>query len=239
MAVFCLAARLDDLEARLSRMIVAYTRAKAPVTAARSQGGRRDDRAAARRRCSPISCRRWRAIRRWSMAGRSPISRMAAIRSSRRAPALKLADYVVTEAGFRRRSRRGEVLRHQVPAGRPQTGRLRRRRDRARAQDSTAASPRRRSAPKISPRWRRASPISNATSPMSQNSACRSSWRSIGFDSDTPAEHDLISATVREKCGVEAVVCDHWAHGGEGAEALARRVVALADRGAARVSAAL
>ena len=38
MAVFCLARDLDDLEARLSRMIVAYTRAKTPVTAARHQG---------------------------------------------------------------------------------------------------------------------------------------------------------------------------------------------------------
>src|ERR1700684_3707548 len=34
MAVFCLARDLNDLEARLGRMIVAYTRAKRPVTAA-------------------------------------------------------------------------------------------------------------------------------------------------------------------------------------------------------------
>ena len=31
--------------------------------------------------------------------------------------ALKLADYVVTEAGIRRRSRCGEILRHQMPEG--------------------------------------------------------------------------------------------------------------------------
>ena len=35
--------------------------------------------------------------------------------------ALKLADYVVTEAGFGADLGRGEVLRHQVPQGRPQS----------------------------------------------------------------------------------------------------------------------
>ena len=35
--------------------------------------------------------------------------------------ALKLADYVVTEAGFRRRFGRGKIYRHQMPHGRAQT----------------------------------------------------------------------------------------------------------------------
>ena len=39
--------------------------------------------------------------------------------------ALKLGDYVVTEAGLRRRPRRREVLRHQVPQGRPDARRRR------------------------------------------------------------------------------------------------------------------
>jgi formate--tetrahydrofolate ligase len=48
------------------------------------------------------------------------------------------------------------------------------------------------------------------------------------FSSDTAAEHDLI----RQKCaelGVEAYVCTHWAHGGRGAEDLAHAVVKLAN----------
>jgi formate--tetrahydrofolate ligase len=52
------------------------------------------------------------------------------------------------------------------------------------------------------------------------------------FTSDTAAEHDL----VRQKCaeiGVEAVVCNHWAEGGRGAENLARAVVQLAESGKA------
>jgi formate--tetrahydrofolate ligase len=53
------------------------------------------------------------------------------------------------------------------------------------------------------------------------------------FASDTAAEHDL----VRQKCaelGVEAFVCSHWADGGKGAEPLARAVVEIADSGRAR-----
>src|SRR5207248_8920181 len=50
------------------------------------------------------------------------------------------------------------------------------------------------------------------------------------FSADTEAE----LAKLRELCakeGVEAVVADHWARGGEGAADLARAVVALADGG--------
>jgi formate--tetrahydrofolate ligase len=49
------------------------------------------------------------------------------------------------------------------------------------------------------------------------------------FGSDTRAELDL----VRRKCaelGAEAVVCTHWADGGAGLEPLAREVARLADR---------
>ena len=50
--------------------------------------------------------------------------------------ALKLCDYVVTEAGFGADLGRGEVLRHQVPQGRPRPGGGGDRRHRARAQDA-------------------------------------------------------------------------------------------------------
>ena len=45
------------------------------------------------------------------------------------------------------------------------------------------------------------------------------------FSSDTRAELDLIAELCASE-GVEAVVADHWAHGGAGAEALARAVLA-------------
>ncbi len=53
------------------------------------------------------------------------------------------------------------------------------------------------------------------------------------FNSDTAAEHELI----RKKCGeigTEAVLCTHWAEGSKGTEALARTVVKLVESKAAQ-----
>ncbi|WP_448950398.1 formate--tetrahydrofolate ligase [Labrys neptuniae] len=49
------------------------------------------------------------------------------------------------------------------------------------------------------------------------------------FIADTPAEHELIAQVCKEQFGVDAVVCSHWAEGSKGTEELARRVVALAE----------
>lgn len=49
------------------------------------------------------------------------------------------------------------------------------------------------------------------------------------FDSDTKAEHDLLSEICRTQLNVDAVLCRHWAEGGAGAEELARKVVALVE----------
>ncbi|TDQ57780.1 formate--tetrahydrofolate ligase [Phaeovulum veldkampii] len=51
------------------------------------------------------------------------------------------------------------------------------------------------------------------------------------FAADTPAEIAALQAYVAGQ-GAEAILCDHWARGGAGAEDLARRVVALAEAGA-------
>jgi formate--tetrahydrofolate ligase len=53
------------------------------------------------------------------------------------------------------------------------------------------------------------------------------------FSADTTAELDRLKQLCSRE-GVEAVVADHWAHGGEGASDLARAVVALADSGHAK-----
>ncbi len=53
------------------------------------------------------------------------------------------------------------------------------------------------------------------------------------FTTDTAAEHELIRNYCRNHLGVEAVICRHWAEGGAGAEELARKVAALADEGEA------
>ncbi len=48
------------------------------------------------------------------------------------------------------------------------------------------------------------------------------------FTSDTPAEHELVRELCRD-AGVEAVVCSHWAEGGAGAEQLAEHVAHLCE----------
>jgi formate--tetrahydrofolate ligase len=54
------------------------------------------------------------------------------------------------------------------------------------------------------------------------------------FTSDTDDEHDLIAAVCREEFGVDAVQCRHWAEGAAGAEELAHKVVDLCEGGTAR-----
>ncbi|MEO8040908.1 MAG: formate--tetrahydrofolate ligase, partial [Betaproteobacteria bacterium] len=54
------------------------------------------------------------------------------------------------------------------------------------------------------------------------------------FTQDTAAEHALLQRKV-ESVGVRAVIARHWAEGGKGAEDLARAVVGLADADAPRV----
>jgi formate--tetrahydrofolate ligase len=49
------------------------------------------------------------------------------------------------------------------------------------------------------------------------------------FYADTDAEHDKLKELCRDRLGVEAITCKHWAEGGAGAEALAEAVVKLAE----------
>ena len=51
------------------------------------------------------------------------------------------------------------------------------------------------------------------------------------FDSD--AEHALLTRTCKDAFKVEAITCRHWAEGAKGAEALAHRVAEICDRGEA------
>ena len=53
------------------------------------------------------------------------------------------------------------------------------------------------------------------------------------FDTDTAAELAFVEAAVAREFAVKTVVCDHWARGGAGAEGLAHVVAALADAGEA------
>ncbi|WP_375408773.1 formate--tetrahydrofolate ligase [uncultured Methylobacterium sp.] len=49
------------------------------------------------------------------------------------------------------------------------------------------------------------------------------------FFADTDAEHAKLKDLCRDRLGVQAITCKHWADGGAGAEELAHAVVALAE----------
>ena len=50
------------------------------------------------------------------------------------------------------------------------------------------------------------------------------------FATDSDDEHAMVQACCRDELGVEAIVCRHWAEGSAGTEHLARAVVELCDR---------
>src|SRR5450830_432310 len=54
------------------------------------------------------------------------------------------------------------------------------------------------------------------------------------FSADTPAEIDLVKSACA-KLGVDAIMADHWAMGGEGAADVARAVVKICDSGASKL----
>ena len=54
------------------------------------------------------------------------------------------------------------------------------------------------------------------------------------FNADTPAELAFVRDAVMGEFGVKTIVCEHWARGSAGAEDLAHAVSALADGGSAR-----
>ena len=157
MAIFCLATSIKDLKERLGKHRRRLHARSASRSSRGPQGARRDDRAAARRD---------RAESRADAREQSGVHPRRPVREHR--ARLQLGDGHADRAearrlrrdrsGLRRRPRRGEVRRHQVPQGGAQAFVRGDRRDGARAQ-----VPRRRArspkwARRISPRWRRASP---------------------------------------------------------------------------------
>jgi formate--tetrahydrofolate ligase len=228
MAVFCLARDLDDLEARLGRMVVAYDRAKRPVTAA-------DIKAAGAMTVLLKDALRPNLVQTLegnpALVHGGPFANIAHGCNSLIATCagLKLADYVVTEAGF------GADLGAEKffdikcraaglkPAACVIVATVRALKFNGGA-DKAALG---------------AENLIALTAGLPNLERHIANVGKFGvpvvvalnrFATDTQAELDLISATVREKFGVHAIVCDHWARGGQGAVELARKVVTLADR---------
>jgi formate--tetrahydrofolate ligase len=228
MAAFCLATSLEDLQARLTRMVVAQTRAKTPVTAG-------DLKAPGAMTALLMGALRPNLVQTLegspALIHGGPFANIAhgcnSVIATR--AALKLGEYVVTEAGFgadlgaekffdikcrqaglrpaaavvvataRALKMNGGVARADL--GRPDLAALR----------SGLANLRRH--------------VENVKKFRLEVVV------SINrFDGDAEAELALIRDFARDACGAESVLNEAWGQGAAGAEALARAVVELAER---------
>jgi formate--tetrahydrofolate ligase len=232
MAIFCLAASLDDLRRRLSNIIVGYTRDKKPVRAAdlRAQGAMT---ALLKDALSPNLVQTLEGTPAFIHGG--PFANIAHGCNSVLATttALKLADYVVTEAGFGAdlggekfldiKCRKAGlepacvVLVATIRALKMHGGV---KKDDLKKEDLGALE----------------AGIGNLQCHVENT-------RKFGlepviainrFSADSAAEIELVTSACA-RLGVDCHMADHWAMGGQGAADVARAVVKVCDRGAGRL----
>lgn len=231
MAIFCLATDLDDLEARLGRIVVGRTRDKHPVTAAdlKATGAMS---VLLKDALMPNLVQTLEGTPAFVHGG--PFANIAHGCNSAIATraALKLADYTVTEAGF------GADLGAEKffdikcrktglkPAAAVIVATVRALKMHGGAARETLGQ----------------EDLAALHAGLANLARHVGNIRKFGvppivainhFAGDTHAEHELIASFCRNHLGVEAVICRHWAEGSAGTEELARRVVALAESGEA------
>jgi formate--tetrahydrofolate ligase len=227
MAILCLASDLHDLEARLGRIVVAYTRDRRPVTAKDLKA----DGAMAVLLAQAIKPNLVQTLEGTpALIHGGPFANIAhgcnSVIATR--TALGLADYVVTEAGF------GADLGAEKffdikcrQAGLKPDATVIVATVRALKMNGGVA------------KGDLSAPDVDAVRRGGVNLARHiENVRAFGvpvvvavnrFDSDTPEEFEAIREIATAQ-GCEAVLCTHWADGGAGAEALADAVVGLCDR---------
>jgi formate--tetrahydrofolate ligase len=231
MAIFCLARDMDDLEARLGRIIVGSSRDRQPITAA-------DLKATGAMAVLLKEALKPNLVQ--TMDGNAaiihggPFANIAhgcnSVIATR--TALGLADYVVTEAGFGAdlgAEKFFDIKCRQAglaPAAAVVVATVR-------ALKMHGGVPREELGAENVPALRRG--LANLGRHV----------RNVGkfgvpvvvainaFTGDTAAEHAAVRETCQAEFGAEAVLCRHWAEGGAGAEELAHKVAALADAGQA------
>jgi formate--tetrahydrofolate ligase len=229
MAILCLASDLHDLEARLGRIVVAYTRDRRPVTARDLKA----DGAMAVLLAQAIKPNLVQTLEGTpALIHGGPFANIAhgcnSVIATR--TALGLADYVVTEAGFGADlgAEKFFDIKCRQAALKP-------------AAAVIVATVR---ALKMHGGVAKAdlgAPDAEAVRRGGVNLARHiENVRAFGvpvvvavnrFDGDTPDEFAVIEQIAAEQ-GCNAVLCTHWAEGGTGAEALAEAVVALCDHNA-------
>ncbi|MCS6622303.1 formate--tetrahydrofolate ligase [Roseibacterium beibuensis] len=230
MAILCLAADLDDLQSRLGDMIVAYTRDRAPIYC-------RDIKADGAMTVLLKDAMQPNLVQTLennpAFVHGGPFANIAHGCNSVIATktALKLADYVVTEAGFGADLGAEKFMNIKC-------------RKAGLAPDAVVIVATVR-AMKMNGGVAKAD--LGAENVAAVEAGCANLGRHIKnvkgfgvpvvvginhFAGDTEAEIAAVKAYVAEQ-GAEAILCKHWADGGAGAEELARKVVELADSGVA------
>ena len=228
MAIFCLARDLDDLKQRLGSIIVGYTRERKPVSA-RELKAHGPMTALLKDALAPNLVQTLEGTPAFIHGG--PFANIAHGCNSVLATttALKLADYVVTEAGFgadlggekffdikcRKTGLKPDcvVLVATIRALKMHGG--------------------------IKKEDLKKEDVKALAAGMANLQRHVENVRKFGlvpvvsinrFSADTPAEIELVKSSCA-KLGVEAIMADHWAEGGRGAADLARAVVKAIDSG--------
>jgi formate--tetrahydrofolate ligase len=232
MAIFCLATNLEDLKARLGNIIVAYTRDRKPVRA-RDLKAHGAMTVLLKEALSPNLVQTLEGTPAFIHGG--PFANIAHGCNSVLATttALKLADYVVTEAGFgadlggekffdikcRKTGLNPDcvVLVATIRALKMHGG--------VKKEDLKTENLKALEAG-IANLQRHVENVKKfgVVPVVSINR----------FSADTPAEIELVKNACA-KLGVEALMADHWAEGGAGAADVARAVVKIADSGASKL----
>ncbi|MEK0082530.1 formate--tetrahydrofolate ligase [Benzoatithermus flavus] len=227
MAVFCLARDLRDLERRLGRMIVGYTRDRKPVTASdlKAEGAMT---VLLKDALAPNLVQTLEGNPAFVHGG--PFANIAhgcnSVMATR--TALKLGEYVVTEAGFGAdlgaekffdiKCRKAglepaaAVIVATVRALKMHGGVAR---DALKTEDLKALG---KGLANLARHVRNVRKF-GVPSVVALNR----------FVTDTEAELELVRDYCRHELGVEALVCEHWGRGSAGTEALARHVVELCE----------
>ncbi len=232
MAIFCLASNLEDLKKRLSNIIVGYTRDRKPVRAGdlKAHGAMT---ALLKEALAPNLVQTLEGTPAFIHGG--PFANIAHGCNSVLATttALKLCDYVVTEAGFGAdlggekfidiKCRKAGlepacvVLVATIRALKMHGG--------VKKEDLKSEN------------------LKALETGMANLARHVENMQKFGlvpvvsinrFSADTPAEIDLVR-TACAKLGVEAFMADHWAMGGEGATEVARAVVKVCDSGRSKL----
>ncbi len=229
MAAFCLASGVDDLEGRLGRMVVGATYGKTPVTAAdlKAEGAMS---ALLKEAIKPNLVQTLEGSP--ALVHGGPFANIAhgcnSVVATR--AALRLADYVVTEAGF------GADL------GAEKFFDIKCRKAGLKPAAAVVVATVR----ALKMHGGVGKDALGVENPGALKAGLANLARHIAnvhkfgvpvvvainrFTADTEAELDLVKRAVGDRFGLKVVVCEHWAHGGAGAEELAHAVAEVADAG--------